>query len=124
MADTFGDTPESMEACFSTSTPPTIDGLPSISCGQDTVIKQLSIQGPTIARQHQSGDQKANIGIVLPHVITSAAVERGYLAVCDHASPLPEPVGSEHLVHVLNQEALGLRQEEGHKQLQAAMVSS
>ena len=44
--------------------------------------------------------------------------------MCDHASPLPEPVGSEHLVHVLDQEALGLRQEEGHKQLQAATVSS
>ena len=51
MADTFGDTPESMEACFSTSTPPTIDGLPSISCGQGTAMSSCQFKGQ---QQHDS----------------------------------------------------------------------
>lgn len=122
VAETFGDTPAAIEACFSTSTPPTIDGLPSMSCWQWTTMSCCQVLGTIKSTIHScasGAEGQASQCSAAAYLVAQGV----HLCMCDHARPLPEPVGSEDLVHVLDQEALGLRQEEGHEQLQAARTS-
>jgi hypothetical protein len=80
VAETFGDTPAAIEACFSTSTPPTIDGLPSMSCWQWTTMSCCQELEPSRARYTRvQVVQKGRLhSVLLPHI----QWRRGFTFVC------------------------------------------